>query len=78
MHLYPNRWILVNKIRIFAGGDILRNYQLSNSMKKLQIPNGYMQLIVSLVLVSNPRSAKCGFEAIKRANPLAKIHPSDL
>lgn len=23
-HLYPNRWVLVNKIRIFASGDILR------------------------------------------------------
>jgi hypothetical protein len=22
--LYPNQWVLVNKIRIFAGGDLLR------------------------------------------------------
>jgi hypothetical protein len=38
-------------------------------MKILQIPNGYMQLIASSVLVSNRRPEKCGFEAIKRANP---------
>jgi hypothetical protein len=24
MHSYPNRWALVKKIRIFAGGDLLR------------------------------------------------------
>jgi hypothetical protein len=49
--------------------DILRNYQLSFEMKLLPIPNGYLQLIASLVLVSNHGSDKGGFEAIKRANP---------
>jgi hypothetical protein len=35
----------------------------------LQIPNGYMQPIAFLNLVSNRRPEKCGFEAIKRENP---------
>jgi len=39
----------------------LRNYQISGSMKKFQIRNGYMQLIVSLVLVSNQNPIECGF-----------------
>jgi len=28
MHLYTNQWILVNKIRFFADGDILRIHAL--------------------------------------------------
>jgi len=51
------------------GGDKLRNYQLSHQTKKLLIPNGYLQLIASSVLVSNRRPEKCGFRVIKRANP---------
>jgi hypothetical protein len=47
-------------------------------MKILQIPNGYMQLIAPPVLVSNHDSDKCGFEAIKRANPETRIHPYEL
>jgi hypothetical protein len=38
-------------------------------MKKLQILNGYMQLIAPSVLVSNQGPEKCSFKAIKRANP---------
>jgi hypothetical protein len=49
--------------------DRLRNYQISNSMEKLQILNGYMQLIVSSVLVLNDDPEKYGLGTIKRANP---------
>jgi hypothetical protein len=38
-------------------------------MKKLQIPNEYMQLIASSFFVSNQDPEKCGFEEIKGANP---------
>jgi hypothetical protein len=77
MHLYPNRWILVNPFfritasgdKITASGDKLRDVQVSNFLKLLQIPNGYMQPIASSVLVSNQGPEKCSFEAIKRANP---------
>jgi hypothetical protein len=56
----------------------LRNYQISGSVKKFQIRNGYMQLIAFSHLVSNHRPVKCGFIKIKRANPLVQIHPSEL
>jgi hypothetical protein len=70
MHLYPNRWILVNPFfRITASGDKLRDVQVSNFLKLLQIPNGYMQPIASLVLVPNQGPEKCSFEEVKRANP---------
>jgi hypothetical protein len=55
--------------RITASGDKLRDVQVSNFLKLLQIPNGYMQPIESSVLVSNQGPEKCSFEAIKRANP---------
>ena len=57
----------IHRFRVFR--QSLRNYQLSFEMKLLPIPNGYLQLIASLVLVSNHGSDKGGFEAIKRANP---------
>jgi len=38
-------------------------------VKKIQIPNGYLQLIASSVLMSNHECEKYGFEEIKRANP---------
>jgi len=38
---------------VTSGAVTLRNYQILNSMKILQIPDGYMQLIASSVLVSN-------------------------
>ena len=69
---------MMNKRPYQPDAEILRNYQLSHKMKLLQIQNGYMQLIASSVLVSNHAPEKCGFETIKRANPSAWIHPSEL
>jgi hypothetical protein len=43
----------------------------------LQIPDGYMQPIALLKLVSNHRPEKSGFGAIKWTNPLAQIHPAE-
>ena len=44
MHLYANRWILVNKIRIFAGGDILRETQLSQFYRYANISQHFYRL----------------------------------
>jgi hypothetical protein len=49
--------------------DTLRDVQVSIFPKNFQVSNGYMQLIAFINLVSNRRPEKCGFEAIKRANP---------
>jgi hypothetical protein len=41
----------------------------NTSIAILQIRYGYLNRIAFLNLVSNHRPEKCGFEAIKRANP---------
>jgi hypothetical protein len=35
MHSYPNRWALVKKIRIFAGGDLLRVHEKNHAYENL-------------------------------------------
>jgi hypothetical protein len=57
--------------------DILRETQISNFLKILQILDGYMQRIPIFHLVSNWMPAKCGLAKIKRANPLAQTRPSE-
>jgi len=54
---------------MLSTGDILRENQLSNFLKILQILNGYLEPIAFLIRVSNWMPVKCGLEKLKRANP---------
>jgi hypothetical protein len=50
-------------------GLILRETQISNFLKILQILYGYLKPISFLIRVSNWMSEKCGFRKMIRANP---------
>ena len=70
--------ILIPYLRFGRLWGILRETQISHFVKILQILNGYLNRIAFFHRVSNWRLEKCGFEEIKRANPQARIHPSEL
>ena len=54
---------------VWSSGDILRETQISDFLKILQILNGYLEPTAIFHLVSNRRPEKCGFGEIDRANP---------
>jgi hypothetical protein len=51
------------------GRRVLRETQISNFLKILQILYGYLKPISFLIRVSNWMSEKCGFRKMIRANP---------
>jgi hypothetical protein len=67
-----------SKFRILKHhGDTLGDIQISIFLESLQIPNGYLNRIAFINLLSNQRSEKCGFKKIKRANPWLRTHPAE-
>jgi hypothetical protein len=56
--------IFCQKPKYHPSTDILRETQISNILKILQILYGYLELIAFLIGVSNWMPVKCGLEKI--------------